>query len=401
MGINQVQPFGLPPQNRSVTFQQNAGVLNQVQSYGGTSSVGLNPGETLLLPGGNLLVQAGPYSDIQYFDANSLIWRNYSPGDSSPTFIASDGTNFRLANFSGCPVGALITTAVTSAVTTLPVALVTPTGTWTGGVFTPQSGAALPFTLVPSAGGSTWNAFVGGSISTTITITTAGSGYTLAPLLVIVPPANQGNQPFVPATAYCTLTNGTIGSVTVLNQGAGYVSAPTVLVINAPGDTTGTGGVLTATTSASSGLITLITMATPGTALTAVPTFTITSGTYTTTGLAATILMNFSVLPTGTAVAGAGYTVGYTLLAQSGMVQTAATYRNPAYEKNIVAQIQPSIYNASTTVVTTTAAMIQFGGSGFQAVPSLVGIGAGMTTAGGIAAPAVGGYADVSLIYSL
>ena len=407
MGINQVTPFGQAPANRSLTLQQNAGAVAQVQTYGGAQSIALAPGQVFLLPGGNLIVTPGPYTDVQYFDANSQIWRNLIGTGSQ--FVASDGTNYRFANLSGCPVGAVITTPVTTAVSTVPVAMVTPTGTWIGGVFTAQSGSSLPFTIVASAGGSTWNAFIGGMLGTTPVITAGGTGYTLAPELVAVPPANQGSQPFVPATLTCTVSGGAINAVTVLNQGAGYVSPPTILVVNAPGDTTGSGGIITAQTSAAAtgaGLISLIVMATPGTAVTAVPTFTLTSGTYTLTGLAATVIMNFSVTAGGTVTNAGTYVGGYSLQAINTSVVTAPTYRNPAYEKGSVLPVQPVINGlaGATAVVTVPAATAAggaiFGGFGFQIAPSLIGVGFN-TAVGNIATAIVGGYADASLVYPI
>jgi hypothetical protein len=401
MGLNQILPFGSAPQNKSVAFQQNAGVLTNVQNYGGVVSVSLAPTEVLLLPAGNLLVQAGPYSDVQYYDPVSLLWRNFSPADSSPTLIASDGTNYRLANLSGCPVGAVITTAGTTISTTYPVTCITPTGYWVGGNFTAATGALLPFQTVISADGSTWNTYVGGAINQTITITTAGTGYTLPPIILIQPPANQGQQPFIPATADCTISGGVINAITVRNQGAGYVGVPIITVINAPGDTTGTGGVLTAALTGA-GQLTAITMVSPGTVRTATPTFSFSAGTVSApASAAATAIMNYSVTAAGgTAAAGVGYTTGYSLVLETGYSTATATYRNPAIEKGIITPVQPLIFDVNTTV-RNTGWNIAFGGSGLQLVPAFVGIGAGATTLGGITAPTVGGVADTSTIYAI
>ena len=406
MGINNIAPYGAPPAVKVLPFQQNAGQLFNVasglgQNGGGVVRIALAPGEVSLIPAGNYVVEAGGYTDIQYFDGASQQWRNITAFDASPTVMISDGTNYRLANLSGCAVGAVITNAGTLISATYPVQMITAAGYWQGGTFIPIAQAALPFTTVISAGGSTWNTFVGGAINQTVTISNAGTNYTLPPLVVVVPAAAQGNQPFIPASVAVTISGGVINAVTVIDQGAGYVVPPTLLVMPAPGDLTGAGGVLTAALTGT-GQITAILMATPGTALAAVPTFSFTNGSVTApAGAAATALMNFSILPGGTPVAGAGYTVGYELVAQSGVSTATPTYKNPDTEKGIVSPVQPQIYAVSTTVIAITAAMIQFAGAGFQTVPSLVGLGAGMTTAGGIAAPVVGGVNDSCTLYPI
>jgi hypothetical protein len=155
------------------------------------------------------------------------------------------------ANTTGTPVGAIITNAGTGL-----------TNGWYGyvpsftGIAIPgQSGPALPGTAVsivngaaslgntaqtvtPSAGGSLWNAFVGGAVNTTITFTTsttvyqngpfggtgtaytanAGSNYTRPPLIVFTPPPNQGAQPYILPTAVCTISGGAINSITVTSE---------------------------------------------------------------------------------------------------------------------------------------------------------------------------------------
>ena len=61
-------------------------------------------------------------------------------------FVDSDGQNYRLANLTGCPVGALMTN-VGSGYTSAP-------------------------TVAASAGSSAWTAVVGGAINSTVTVTT-------------------------------------------------------------------------------------------------------------------------------------------------------------------------------------------------------------------------------------
>ena len=383
---------------RSAVFLQNAGqqIVNQV--YGGAYEIALAPGQSMLVPQGSWIGQPGQYSDIQYWDAQSQIWRSLSAIDSAPTFLTSDGTNLRYVNFTGCPVGAVITTAGTTLGATFPVTMFAPNGTWQGGYFVAGTPALV---ATPSAGGSTWNTFIGGAINTTIAITAGGTGFTTAPKLVIVPPANQGAQPFIPATAVCTISGGAINAVTVTNQGAGYVSAPAILILNQPGDITGSGALLTPALTGT-GQVTAITQATPGTVLTAVPTLAF-SGSSVPASAAATLLMNFSLTNTAGAgvTAGSGNTNGYYMGLIGGISAAVPIYTNPAIEKGITSPVQPNIYSLSTTVVAVNnaASIFVFGGSGYQVVPSLQGVG--VTTSGFITTPGVGGNNDICLLYPM
>jgi len=399
MGLQQIAFPNQAPSARNAIFQQNAGQQIINQTFGGSYQISLAPGQTFLIPAGQWLTQCGAYSDFQYFDSQSQIWRNLTAMDIPPAVISSDGSNYRLANLSGCPVGAVVTNAGTAG--SLPVSMFTSTGQWTGGYFTTQTTPSV--TCTASAGGSTWNTFIGGAISTSVTITTAGSGYTVAPKLIIVPPANQGNQPFIPASAVCTISGGAINAVTVLNQGAGYVAAPTILVLNQPGDTTGSSGVLTPALTGA-GQVTAVVQATPGTVQTSVPTLTI-GGASAPASAAATALMNFSVTNagTGTVTAGSVYTNGYTLVATGGISTATPIYTNPAIEKAITTPAQPYIWSASTSVQNLNSAntIFSFNGLGFQVVPlALTAVGL-YTTVGYITAPTVGGVNDVCQLYPI
>lgn len=399
MSLQQIAFPGQAPAQRSAIYQQNANQQIINQTYGGTYQHGLAPGQTLLIPAGQWVVQAGPYSTVQFFDSASQIWKNLSVYDTVPYPVSSDGTNFRFANLTGCPVGAVVTNAGTAG--SLPVSMFTPTGQWTGGFFTAQTTPSV--TCTASAGGSTWNTFIGGAISTTVTVTAGGSGYTVAPKLLIVPPASQGNQPFIPATAICTISGGAINAVTVTNQGAGYVAAPTILILNQPGDTTGAGAVLTPTLTGA-GQVTAVLQNTSGTVLTSVPTLTI-GGTSAPASAAATALMNFSITNagTGTVTAGAGYTNGYTLVATGGISTATPVFTNPAIEKGIIYPTQPNIFSSQTTVQNLNSAntIFAFNGWGFQAVPlALTAVGL-FTTQGLITAPTVGGVNDVCQLYPI
>ena len=88
---------------------------------------------------------------------------------------------------------------------------------------------------------------IGTGISTTITITNGGSGYTSAPTVSFTGPQDSGGASPV-ATA--TITGGVVTAVTVTSSGSGYTQAPT-LTITPP--TSGTTATATASLAALSG----------------------------------------------------------------------------------------------------------------------------------------------------
>ncbi len=91
-----------------------------------------------------------------------------------------------------------------------------------------------------------------GEVST-VGITSAGFGYTVAPTIVIAPPTTLPINGGVQATAVATLNNaagGSISSITITNPGSGYTASPavTVLVAGSIAPPAGANGaVLTAT----------------------------------------------------------------------------------------------------------------------------------------------------------
>lgn len=272
--------------------------------------VNLVSGQLYAIPSGQYQVLTGLYTFLQWYDPVTTIWRVLQvPAQSGGAIVSSDGTNWRLANLTGCMVGASLTTAGSGL---------------TNGIYLAGTGAgtaASPTVTMSAGGGSivaTINAVVGGAINSTVTITTAGSAYTRAPNLTFSNPPAGG----VPATGYCTISAGAIATVVVTNVGAGYTAAPTITITNAQGDTTGKNGVLTVNaTLAGSGGYTALTVANPGAGMTSVPTFTFAP---TTGSPAASAIMCFTIT-TGVAQTNAtqmgtgniGFAVGALATAQS------------------------------------------------------------------------------------
>jgi hypothetical protein len=374
MGINQLGAFGIQPSSRSSFVNSNSGQQQQIQTYGGPLTFNLKPTQAVHVPAGNWLVQAGQYSDVQQWDQQAYLWRFLSGFNQIPYMVSSDGSNLQVVNTTGGVIGAVVTNRGTAGTNingfygynqNLQFVQIQ------NGVTTTGLAPATALVGATTTGGALLNCFVGGSVST-ITVGGTNTGFTEAPSLIIVPPSNQGSQPFIPATATCVLSGSAIGTVTVTNQGAGYVAAPTVIVVPQESDTANSfSGVTFTVTLTNVNQLSAVTVASPGTAAVAtVPTITIT-GTAFPASAAATALMNFSIVSVALNAAGGAYGATQptvTVAANSALMPTA-TNTNPAIELNLVPTIvQPVIQAFSAAGGTMTAGStptVLFGGYGF------------------------------------
>ena len=378
MGINQLGAFGINPSPRTLFVNSNGGQQQTVVQNGGPLQYSLKATQAVHVPAGNFIVQAGQYSNIQQWDNTSYMWRFLSGYDQVPYMISSDGSNVQVVNTTGGVIGAVVTNKGTAGAATINgfygynqaltfVQIVN--GVTTLGLTTSTAQVSATTT-----GGALLNVFVGGSINTTVTITNGGSGFLEAPALIVVPPSTQGNQPYIPATATCTISGGVINAVTVTNQGAGYVAAPTILVVNQEGDLTGSWSTAVLTTTlTNSGQISAVTVASPGTAtFTSVPTITF-GGTSAPASAAATALMNFSITALTINAAGTGYgNAQQTItLATNTTALPTPTNTNPAIELGLIPNpVQPQVQAISQSGGTVTGTgTITFGGYGFYSVP--------------------------------
>jgi hypothetical protein len=306
---------------------------------------------------------------VQELDPVTGIWRNIG-NDAGTTFrwVNSDGVNFRVANTTGQVVGALIT-ACGAGYTSAPV-------------------------ITDNGGSATYQAVLGGAMSTSVTVANGGKNYTYAPIVQISTPASPGVQ----ATATATISGGAVTAVTVVNQGAGYSSAPTVSFINDPRDTTGTGAVATAVTTGS-GTITAVLVTNGGTAVTSVPTLTFTGGGYTTTA-AATAIMCFTTTAYTVTSAGSGYVGSVMVEGLGGFPTTSPSYTN-TYIQSLLVRQRPAVYGAAlaSTGITATGQTLYDGGI-FPGVPTgyVSGyIGTSATSAAQVSF-SVGGATDTVLL---
>lgn len=273
--------------------------LAQVAEGGGV--IALGGGGVWYPPSGEWLIQTAANICVQWWDPIANIWRNQVSNSNTGDYFSTDGYNIRLLNLTSNILTAPITAAGSGGV---------------NGIGFAATGAAITFSA-PNAGGvqATGYVIVGGSVQAP-TVTQAGSGFTMPPLVVIDAPPVGGIQ----ATATALLTaGGGIASITMQNVGAGYAASPNFYLIPqtafyqgatsggvaaapvpAPGlvfpanavpgnqNTSPTGAQLTSLALTGSGTVTGLVMINNGTQYPAVPTATITGvGAATSTPLAA------------------------------------------------------------------------------------------------------------------
>ena len=107
------------------------------------NKISLQGGQTYLIPAGTYMVSLGNYTIVQYFDPIMNQWVDWSCPPGEMATIDADGGNFRLANLTGCPVGAVVSSGGAATYTST---------TAVNGIGT----AATGITVTSSAGASKW-----------------------------------------------------------------------------------------------------------------------------------------------------------------------------------------------------------------------------------------------------
>jgi hypothetical protein len=333
--------------------------LNQI----GTNGISLQAGQVQFVPPGYYNLRHGIYSSVQTFDPVMNVWRPCGSDPGAWQQVDSDGSNYRIANQSGCPVACLLTNAGTG-YTTAP-------------------------TVTASAGGSKWTAIMGQVISTTITVTAPGSNYLYPPLAIISAPQGPG----ITASAKVNLTAGAVSSITVIDQGGGYTSPPTISLVNDPRDTNPGSGATAVCTLTGAGTVNAVICTDHGTPLAALPTLSFTGGGG--ASAAATVIMDWAVQAYVVSGGGATYT-GNVIVTTigTGIPTTATAYTNPNSQASFLRTRPAVILGAlSAGAITATGQVLQDGGSiggiasniGFATFGGAVGTVATLTfTVGGI-----------------
>lgn len=345
-----------------------------------TNEITLEAGQTALIsPASDYYAALGKYTVLQQQDPITGLWRGIGGGfvDASVRKILSNGTNYRLANQTGCAVGALLTNK--------------------------GSGYTSAPAVAASAGSSVWQAFVGGAVNTSVTVTNGGAAYTYPPQVIFSAPPYSAQGGGIQATGHCALTNGAVSSVTVDNQGAGYPSAPTITFVNdprelSPAASTITAGYNAAATCTLTGAntITGLICLDHGTPLTAVPTLSFSGGGG--SSAAATAIMCWSITAF-TPTAGTGFTGNSLLSGLDAFPTTAAAYTNPATQSGlVVTRLAQILMPESGGAPTATGAVFYDGGIYTSTPTALVTTNGALITQTATFAFTMGGLTDTSYL---
>ena len=189
--------------------------IAQVQEGG--SRIELASGGLFYFPPGEWLVSNDTHTVIEFFGPVTQSWQTLYPV-STGGYLSADGYNYRARNIFG---SASLTTISNAGAATA-----------TNGIGSAINGVSAAVAASDTTGYPTitLQTIVGGTVAAP-TITQAGSGFLVPPLIVIDPPPPGGIQ----ATAYAVLTaGGALSAVTIDNAGAGYAASPNFWIIPQP-----------------------------------------------------------------------------------------------------------------------------------------------------------------------
>ena len=349
------QVFGAPGVNPSLRGQQ-------------TIAFDLEAGMTRLVPSGTWVISPGPYTAFQEYDPVTGIWRRVGNDSSNTRYIASDGVSFRLANQSGCCVGALVTNG--------------------GSGYT-----SVPVCTANGTGAPVFQCIVGGAVSTSVSVTNGGKNYVYPPIVQFDSPPAPGIQ----ATGYATISAGAVTAITIVDQGAGYTNVPVISLTNDPRDTTGYGAAAVATLTGS-GTVTGVLVTDHGNAVTSLPTLSFAGGGG--TGAAATAIMNWAITAYTVTSAGSGYSGSVEITGLDNFPGTSPAYTNVTTQSKLVRTRKASIVAALSGGALTATGQTVLDGGCYTAVPTQIiyGMFTGTAASIGNVAFTVGGVRDVSLL---
>lgn len=308
-----------------------------------TNRITLTPGDAIQIPASpqsGYVVSVGAYGVRQYLDPVTLAWQGFSSVLTQNSQTPSDGFNYRVANLTACPITAIVTNKGS--------------GTYV------QSTTSI----TAAAGGSTWQAIIGGVVNSTVASVTsvvAGGGYTIAPICFIPSPPPPG----VSATAAASISSNSVSTVTLTNQGAGYPSAPPLLMLPSVYDPNYVAGSITFSSVSTlsltgAGLLGAVICTGNGTQQGgSMPSLTVTGAG---SSAAATVVPYWTIASNSIAAAGAGYAAGNNaLLATGGIPTAAAAWTNPTHELTAPIPRQAQGYATLTGTTITTIVMVDSG----------------------------------------
>src|SRR5258708_30536971 len=108
MGVSTITGLGLPLDPPKALYPVTVGNFNP-QAVG-DNRISLPPGGDMVIPPGTWAIFTGPLTALQQLDPVSNVWTLAATpvGINSGQQVNSDGSNFRLCNVSGFPVGAVV-----------------------------------------------------------------------------------------------------------------------------------------------------------------------------------------------------------------------------------------------------------------------------------------------------
>ena len=296
---------------------------------------------------GYYIYSGSKYASLQRFDTASQQWRFSGDDTYASRYVLFDGQTLRIANTTGCAVGAVVTTA--------------------------GSGYTAAPAVTASAGASTWQAIVGGAISTLGVVAAAGSGYAYPPILWIESPPQPGLQ----AAGTVAISNGTISAITMVDQGAGYIYVPQAILVNDSRDTTGSGGSIQLSLTGS-GTVTGLVCTNHGSPITSgtVPALTFASG-----SAVATAVMDWSISSVSITTAGTGYgnSAAVTATGAGGYVTASPAYLGGIASVGMT-RWRPAVIDCTTSGAGAITATTTVDGGRYQGVP-YPNIGGGVVAA--------------------
>src|SRR5882672_9059454 len=139
----------------------------------GGGIIALGSGGVWYPPPGEWLIATVPNAAVEWWDPIANAWRNSFSNSNTGDYFGTDGYNLRIHNLTGAILSAPITAAGSGGV---------------NGIGFAATGAAIAFSAPPAGGVlATGYVIVGGSVAAP-TITQAGSGFAMPPLVVIDAP---------------------------------------------------------------------------------------------------------------------------------------------------------------------------------------------------------------------
>lgn len=340
-----------------------------------TNDISLAPGEAIPVPAGRFIISLGKYCSVQYLDPVTTEWtflRDLDNNDGNHN-VWSDGFNLRIANLTGCVVGAVVTNG--------------------GSGYT-----AGTTTITPSTGNSAWTAVVGGSLAA-VTVTNVGAGYGVAPIVSIDAPPSPG----VPATAVATIANGTVTTITLLNVGGGYKIAPNVTLVPNPADPNLASGsittqaVATVTSLTNAGAVTGALLTNNGAPVASTMSLTVAGS-----GTTATIVPLFlnTLVSATLSTVGAGYGSATQVASVGGWNTNVPAITNPQISKT---GFVPRPAQASVVVGTGTITSVNtvYDGGLYLATPTFFAMTNGIVTTAAVFVPVMGSQNDTVRITPL